>query len=127
MPAGPEPIPAGVCAADDPKQTFMGSSGFRRIPGNTCDASKGKEKDKPVEKSCANGKFVTSVCETSPLISPKAQPPDGEVIHNTVSNSELSLLELSLTIYAVRIPITCRTVFVLRRLTGMFTITWRYL
>ncbi|OBZ73619.1 Vacuolar protein sorting/targeting protein 10 [Grifola frondosa] len=32
VPAGPEPIPAGVCRAGDAKQTYMGSSGFRRFP-----------------------------------------------------------------------------------------------
>lgn len=62
--AGPEPIPAGVCKANDQKQTYMGSSGYRRIPGNTCDAEKGLKKDEPVERSCA-----------------EAQPPEGEVIH----------------------------------------------
>lgn len=96
VPAGPEPIPAGVCPADDPKQTFMGSSGFRRIPGNTCDASKGKEKDKPVEKSCANGKPVTPVFDPSPLISSAAQPPEGEVVHGVVSNDEICFVRLAI-------------------------------
>lgn len=88
VPAGPEPIPAGVCPADDPKQTFMGSSGFRRIPGNTCDASKGKEKDKPVEKSCANGKPATPICGSPRLMVSAAQPPEGEVVHGIVSKGE---------------------------------------
>ncbi|GJE98598.1 vacuolar protein sorting/targeting protein [Phanerochaete sordida] len=64
VPAGPEPIPAGVCGANDSKQTFMGSSGYRRIPGNTCDAEKGLKKDTPVEKPCS-----------------AAQPAEGMVIH----------------------------------------------
>ena len=55
VPAGPEPIPAGVCAANDPKQTFMGSSGYRLIPGDTCDREEGLKKDEKVEKSCAEG------------------------------------------------------------------------
>lgn len=42
----------------------MGSSGYRLIPGNTCDASKGLRKDERVEKSCS-----------------QAQPAEGEVIH----------------------------------------------
>lgn len=55
VPAGPEPIPAGVCPPDQPDQTYRGSSGYRLIPGNTCDKSKGVRKDEPVEKSCSNG------------------------------------------------------------------------
>ena len=55
VPAGPEPIPAGVCPANDPDQTFMGSSGWRRIPGNTCDREKGLKKDEKVLKSCKEG------------------------------------------------------------------------
>lgn len=62
-PAGPEPIPAGVCTGD-PKQTYMGSSGFRKIPGNTCEG--GKKLDDKVSKSCS-----------------KAQPQEGEIIHRT--------------------------------------------
>lgn len=58
--AGPEPIPAGVCKAEDTKQTYMGSSGYRRIPGNTCDRSQGVKKDERVEKSCSQGRFTRS-------------------------------------------------------------------
>ena len=53
VPAGPEPIPAGVCT--ETKKTFMGSSGWRKIPGNTCDDSSGPRKDAKVEKSCDAG------------------------------------------------------------------------
>ncbi|THU94129.1 vacuolar protein sorting/targeting protein 10 [Dendrothele bispora CBS 962.96] len=60
-PVGPEPIPAGVCTGT-PDQKYMGSSGWRKIPGNTCEG--GKEKDKKVEKDCS-----------------KAQPPEGQVVH----------------------------------------------
>ena len=56
VPAGPEPIPAGECRTGDTKQTFMGSSGYRKIPGNNCDDSRvEKKKDDPVEKSCSQG------------------------------------------------------------------------
>jgi hypothetical protein len=34
---------------------YMGSSGYRLIPGNTCDRKKGVKKDKPVEKKCSQG------------------------------------------------------------------------
>jgi hypothetical protein len=53
VPVGPEPIPAGVCK--DPDQVYKGSSGYRLIPGNTCDRKKGVKKDKPVEKKCSQG------------------------------------------------------------------------
>ncbi|CAL1713879.1 unnamed protein product [Somion occarium] len=56
IPAGPEPIPAGICG--DPTKTYMGSSGFRRIPGNTCDREKGLKKDEPKEKPCSAGEIV---------------------------------------------------------------------
>ena len=67
VPAGPEPIPAGVCLPDDTKQTFLGSSGFRLIPGNTCDKSKGKIKDQKVEKPCSKGMPCT-VLQTLALL-----------------------------------------------------------
>lgn len=51
--AGPEAIPPGQCLKDGDR--FMGSSGFRKIPGNTCDASRGIEKDHPKEKDCSAG------------------------------------------------------------------------
>lgn len=53
VPVGPEQIPAGVCK--NPDQTYQGSPGYRLIPGNTCDRSKGVDKDKPVEKKCSQG------------------------------------------------------------------------
>lgn len=50
-PAGPEPIPAGVCS--DPDQTYTGSSGWRKIPGNNCEG--GLKKDEKVQKKCSQG------------------------------------------------------------------------
>ncbi|CCM05586.1 uncharacterized protein FIBRA_07814 [Fibroporia radiculosa] len=66
IPSGPEPIPAGVCSLDIPDQTYLGSSGYRRIPGNTCDREAGDKKDERVEKPCSN-----------------AQPREGEIVHQT--------------------------------------------
>jgi hypothetical protein len=63
VPVGPEPIPAGMCPPGG-KDTYMGSSGWRKIPGNTCT---GGTKDEKVEKKCSQG-----------------QPAEGEVIHQTV-------------------------------------------
>lgn len=54
IPVGPETIPEGSCVRDDDK--FSGSSGFRLIPGNTCDVKRGINKDKPVMKPCHAGK-----------------------------------------------------------------------
>lgn len=51
---GPEPIPAGVCAHDR-KGTYLGSSGYRLIPGNTCTPPSHGAKDEKVEKDCAKG------------------------------------------------------------------------
>ncbi|KAG0144537.1 hypothetical protein CROQUDRAFT_108449 [Cronartium quercuum f. sp. fusiforme G11] len=51
--AGPEKIPVGACATVNEK--FMGSSGYRLIPGNTCDRSSGLKKDEPTQKDCSEG------------------------------------------------------------------------
>ena len=51
IPVGPEPVPTGTC--QDPHDTYLGSSGYRRIPGNTCT---GGHKDQPVQKDCSNAK-----------------------------------------------------------------------
>ncbi|EPQ56214.1 Oligoxyloglucan reducing end-specific cellobiohydrolase [Gloeophyllum trabeum ATCC 11539] len=66
VPVGPEPIPAGVCSAGDPNQTYMGSSGYRLIPGDTCSRERGISKDDKVEKKCS-----------------EAQPQEGDIIHQT--------------------------------------------
>ncbi|CDZ97982.1 Sortilin and related receptors [Phaffia rhodozyma] len=61
--AGPEPVPAGTCTKADIR-TYEGSSGYRLIPGNTCDRSKGIAKDKKVIKDCS-----------------QSRPADGQVSH----------------------------------------------
>jgi hypothetical protein len=48
---GPESVPAGTCNRKE--DTYLGSSGYRLIPGNTCDRNKGVKKDEPVKKDCA--------------------------------------------------------------------------
>ncbi|PFH50972.1 hypothetical protein AMATHDRAFT_60180 [Amanita thiersii Skay4041] len=62
VPAGPERIPAGECK--NLKDKYMGSSGYRKIPGNTCQG--GIKKDEKVEKDCSN-----------------AQPDEGSIVHQT--------------------------------------------
>ena len=54
-PVGPEPIPAGVCENERKDEKYMGSSGYRLIPGNTCKKDGGLVLDEPVEKSCSQG------------------------------------------------------------------------
>lgn len=55
---GPEPVPAGTCKSDDPNQMYQGSSGWRKVPGNTCEG--GMEKDKKVDRKCSMGRFYFS-------------------------------------------------------------------
>jgi hypothetical protein len=64
IPTGREVIPAGQCLGG--AKTYKGSSGYRKIPGNTCDHSKGVKKDDPVDKPCESG-----------------APTDGQVFHQT--------------------------------------------
>lgn len=51
--ASPEKIPDGECKK--PTDQFRGSSGFRKIPGDTCRAPSGKKKDDKVLKDCSEG------------------------------------------------------------------------
>ncbi|GAA6013403.1 hypothetical protein JCM11491_006065 [Sporobolomyces phaffii] len=53
VPVGPESIPAGQCRKEGDE--FLGSSGFRLIPGNTCDRQRGVKKDEPKMKPCHAG------------------------------------------------------------------------
>lgn len=50
IPTGPEVVPPEQCKSD--KDTFMGSSGYRKIPGDTCRV-KGSAKDEKKRKSCS--------------------------------------------------------------------------
>ena len=59
---GLEPIPAGQCTKDG--QQYEGSSGYRKIPGDTCKG--GLMKDQPIMKDCS-----------------LAQPDNGEPSHQT--------------------------------------------
>ncbi|KAJ7762850.1 vacuolar protein sorting/targeting protein 10 [Mycena maculata] len=58
---GSEPIPAGACRS--PHHMYMGSSGYRKIPGNTCT---GGTKDKKKEKPCS-----------------QAELKEGDIVHQT--------------------------------------------
>lgn len=50
-------IPEGACKSEGDK--FKGSSGYRLIPGNTCDQDKGIKKDEEKEWDCKEGKKNT--------------------------------------------------------------------
>lgn len=52
--AGPVIAPEGACVNAQPDDTFMGSSGWRLIPGNTCKRTDGKQKDDPIQRKCAD-------------------------------------------------------------------------
>ncbi|CAM1506821.1 Fc.00g064620.m01.CDS01 [Cosmosporella sp. VM-42] len=62
------PAPKGACKADGDGK-FMGSSGWRLIPGNTCKRTKGEQKDDEAEKKCSDD-------ASSPEI-----PGSGEISH----------------------------------------------
>jgi hypothetical protein len=106
IPIGPEPIPAGVCPPDHPEATYMGSSGYRLIPGNTCDKDKGIRKDDAIEKKCSQGLLLFSIFRVNDLSACNAaQPPEGEVTHQTVSCRFRSLTGVDCCICSVRVPI----------------------
>lgn len=52
--AGPIIAPEGACVNAKPGDKFMGSSGWRLIPGNTCKRTGGAQKDAPVERQCSD-------------------------------------------------------------------------
>lgn len=86
---GPESVPAGVCK--NPTDTYMGSSGYRLIPGNTCnrDKSGASKLDEKIRKQCTKAKpeegKVTHV----------VHPFDSKIIrHNYFANSQTILLHM---------------------------------
>ncbi|OLN81413.1 Vacuolar protein sorting/targeting protein 10 [Colletotrichum chlorophyti] len=50
---GPIVAPEGACKGAKPDDTFKGSSGWRKIPGNTCKRKDGAQKDDPVDRKCS--------------------------------------------------------------------------
>ena len=68
IPAGKLQAPAGTCENID--GTFMGSSGWRLIPGDDCVRKGGVEKDKAIERPCtdtvgtpASGKITSEITQ----------------------------------------------------------------
>ncbi|KAH7923692.1 Oligoxyloglucan reducing end-specific cellobiohydrolase [Leucogyrophana mollusca] len=64
--SGRERIPNSMCTSGKPDESYMGSSGYRLIPGNQCDRGRGVRKDEPISKKCS-----------------EAEPAEGEVVHQT--------------------------------------------
>ncbi|KAI0196247.1 hypothetical protein EV127DRAFT_331292 [Xylaria flabelliformis] len=64
--------PKDACETDDPNETFMGSSGWRLIPGNECKRTDGDQKDKKKEWKCsdANSRPSNSSGEISVTYTP---------------------------------------------------------
>ncbi|GMK59242.1 hypothetical protein CspeluHIS016_0702570 [Cutaneotrichosporon spelunceum] len=86
--AGPETVPAGVCK--DPGDKYLGSSGYRKIPGNTCED--GVQLDKKIQKDCKG----THQPEDSGKVSSVVHPFEAKVLrHNYFANSLTILLHLS--------------------------------
>ncbi|XXG99080.1 hypothetical protein Hte_005414 [Hypoxylon texense] len=54
-PVGPIVAPEGACQTNDPDEKFMGTSGWRLIPGNEC-KPEGDQKDKQKEWKCSDAK-----------------------------------------------------------------------
>lgn len=70
VPAGSLPISEGDCKNGD--DTFMGSSGFRLIPGNECNPKGGVDLEKPISRPCkdsvqipASGKVSSKITKFS--------------------------------------------------------------
>lgn len=78
---GLEPVPPGVCTEGKADATYEGSSGYRKISGDTCIG--GIEKDTPVQRKCTQGEWtgVHSMCLVLTWCAMEAQPPPGEVAH----------------------------------------------
>jgi hypothetical protein len=90
VPVGPEPIPAGICSGNREGEKYMGSSGYRLVPGNTCTKAGGVVLDTPVQKDCSKGRrgLLMSV-SCSKYTVPYNSATTGR--RSYPSNSELSL------------------------------------
>ncbi|KAI1311572.1 vacuolar protein sorting/targeting protein PEP1 [Mortierella claussenii] len=56
---GKEAMPDGTCKKEG--DTYLGSSGYRKIPGNQCDSEKGLKKDEPKTKTCTAETIPTDI------------------------------------------------------------------
>ncbi|KAG0203863.1 vacuolar protein sorting/targeting protein PEP1 [Mortierella sp. NVP41] len=56
---GKELMPEGSCKKEG--DTYLGSSGYRKIPGNSCDSERGIKKDEPKTKTCSAQAIPTDI------------------------------------------------------------------
>ncbi|KAK4688992.1 hypothetical protein P7C73_g1101, partial [Tremellales sp. Uapishka_1] len=80
---GPEAVPAGTCVRQDDQ--YLGSSGYRKIPGNTCENKSNYGKDEPIMKDCKsarpeNGKASHYIHAFSTLIAQQSYFPLSQTI-----------------------------------------------
>ncbi|KAF9426712.1 vacuolar protein sorting/targeting protein PEP1, partial [Entomortierella beljakovae] len=59
---GRDDIPEGSCKKEG--DTFLGSSGYRKVPGNSCDSEKGIKKDEPKTKTCSAEHVSTDIAHS---------------------------------------------------------------
>lgn len=57
--AGKELMPEGSCKKEG--DTYLGSSGYRKVPGNSCDSERGLKKDEPKTKTCTAQAVPTDI------------------------------------------------------------------
>ncbi|KAI8370594.1 uncharacterized protein BYT42DRAFT_617135 [Radiomyces spectabilis] len=82
---GPDRVPAELCVSGD--DTYPGSSGYRLIPGNTCDVSAGKKLDEPIDRSCRENAKMPSTSRPSNGL---AKPSDDDIqTHQTIFADEI--------------------------------------
>jgi hypothetical protein len=80
--AGPLAAEGDVCKNAKPGDTFKGSSGWRKIPGNECNRASGKQKDDPVERKCSDA------------VEPPKAPASGKIeTHPTTFKSDFNNFE----------------------------------
>ncbi|CCU97650.1 unnamed protein product [Malassezia sympodialis ATCC 42132] len=87
IPSKPIEIPPGACSRG--QSTFMGPSGYRRIPGNTCEAPRDGSLDALVQRPCSEGEPAQGSVSHSRFDFPA---PVVEVLHFRVSPHILARL-----------------------------------
>lgn len=92
IPAGLERIPNNMCTSGRSDEMYTGSSGYRLIAGNMCDADRGVKKDEPVRKPCSQGRcfwWIDRVYGADTLV---AEPQEGAISNQIVSHSAGDML-----------------------------------
>jgi hypothetical protein len=82
VPSGPEHIPSTQCTLGTPDEKYMGSSGYRKIPGNKCEG--GSRMDEPMSKDCSEGECFGSDGGYVSHVSFAAEPAEGAIVHQIV-------------------------------------------